>query len=608
MKIYDDLKPLELRLSVLEIMAACLLGTLACSFWYLQILRADHYRVLSEENRLREAIIQAPRGLILDRNRRLIAENRPSFSIVLEREAIVDLQTTLEKIRRIPFLSVDTVLAGMNKFKTQPSFVPIVVKEDASAAEVAFIEARRMELPELASKVDFKRYYPAPASTSHVLGHVGEITESQLKHASFKTLRPGDLVGQAGLEKQYDAILRGIPGESREVVNSRGRKISELDRVEPRPGHTLMLTLDMRIMDALDSAFQDGVGGAVMIDVKSGEVLAMISRPSFDPNFFTGPFSREEWVSLISNPDHPLQNRTINNTYPAGSVFKLTVALGALSEKIITPSTAFFCPGYATIYGHTFHCWNAGGHGTVSLSTAISHSCNVYFYQVGKKLGIENIARYARMLGFGSPTGVDMPGEQPGLVPDPEWKLRTRGAEWYPGETISVAIGQGSLLVSPMQMAHHASIIASSGRALRPHLARSWSDEAGQVFPYEAAERTSTVAIAEAAFASVRQGMWGAVNDVGGTGFRAKVAGRDVCGKTGTVQVASKANIRNPNSAGRELKVHSWFVGFAPFQNPEVALAVFVEHGGTGGEAAAPIARAALEAYFSFNDRSQASS
>lgn len=608
MKIYDDLKPLESRLAALELIIGACLCVLAMTFWYLQVLRNEHYRQLSEENRIREAIVKAPRGLVLDRNRRILAENRPSFSIILRREGIADLTATLEKIRRIPFLNIDTVVTGLAKYKSLPSHVPIVVKEDAGPAEVAFIEARRLELPELAVQVEFKRYYPSPQAVSPVLGYVSEVSEAQLHQSSFKTLRPGDLVGQAGLERRYDALLRGVDGRSREIVNSRGRKISELDRIEPTPGRTVMLTVDMQITEALRAAFQGKVGSAVLLDVRTGDVLALVSEPSYDSNVLTGHFSREEWMTILSNPYHPLQNRAINNVHSPGSTFKLTIAIGGLEEGIITPGTTFFCPGSATIYGHTFNCWKAGGHGTMNLHSAIVNSCNVYFYQVGKKLGIERIARYARILGFGSPTGVDLTGEQPGLVPDPQWKKSARGADWYPGETISVAIGQGSLLVSPLQMAYHAALIASSGHTFRPHVLRSYWDATGQVFPNDPREGARAVGISDAVFEQVRNGMWGAVNQ-GGTGYRAAVTGRDVCGKTGTVQVASKANLKNPGAVSEALKVHSWFVGFAPLDKPEVAVAVFVEHGGAGGEAAAPIAKTAFEAYFSLrDDRSKTSS
>ncbi len=607
MKIYDDLKPLESRLWLIEVTIIVCFTILCCSFWYLQVLRSEYYRTLSEENRIREAVIPAPRGLVLDRENRILVENRPSFSIVLQRESITDLAQTLENIRRVPFLDITAVLARLNKYRGLPSFVPIIIKEDVGPAEVAFIEARRLELPELAVKVEFKRYYRDTAATSHILGYVNEINESQLHYPAYKSLRPGDLVGQAGIEKRYDSLLRGVDGRAREVVNSRGRKIAELDRTEPIPGHTLVLTVDTELMKVLEEAMRGKVGSAVVLDARSGELLAMVSMPAYDPNAFAGHFSREDWSSILLDPNHPLQNRAIHNLYSPGSVFKLTVALAALQEGVITPSTAFFCPGYVSVYGHTFHCNKAGGHGAMDLKSAIVNSCNVYFYQVGKKLGIERIAKYAHLLGFGEPTGVDLPGEEPGLIPDPEWKKRVHGADWYGGETISVAIGQGSLLVSPMQMAYHAALVATSGSTFRPHLLRSYADSNGQVYPHEVTEGRRSLAIDNQYFDTVRKAMWGVVNQ-GGTGYRAAVQGHDVCGKTGTVQLASKTNIRNPKAPPSELAVHSWFIGFAPLDAPEIAVAVFIEHGGAGGEAAAPIARVAFETYFALHDRSKASS
>ncbi|MEW6368870.1 MAG: penicillin-binding protein 2 [Acidobacteriota bacterium] len=607
MKIYDDLKPLESRLAVLEVVLGIFFGILVGAFWVLQVLRNDYYCALSEENRIRESLIAAPRGLILDRNHRVLVENRPSFSIVLVRENMRDLGAALEKVRRIPFLDINTVLARLHKYRSLPPFMPIVIKEDVGPAEVAFVEARRLELPELAVKVEFKRYYRTGGGSAHILGYVSEISERQLALPAYHGLGPGDLIGQAGIERRYDSILRGTDGKSREVVNSKGRKITELERVEPAAGRTIVLSVDTDLMDSLESAMSGKVGSGVVLDTRTGEVLAMVSLPGYDPNSITGHCSQQDWVSIVSNPDHPLQNRAINNLYSPGSVFKLTVAIGALEEGVITPSTTVFCPGSATIYGHTFHCWKAGGHGSMNLRSAITNSCNVYFYQVGKKLGIEKIAQYAKALGFGSATGIDLPGEEGGLVPDPDWKKRVRGTAWYAGETISIAIGQGSLLVSPMQMAYHAALIASSGRTFKPHLLHSYYDTNRQVFPSEPGEGVRALAVAEPAFDVVRDGMWGVVNQ-GGTGGRAAIPGMDVCGKTGTVQLASKANIKNPQAPKRDLQVHSWFIGFAPRQKPEVAIAVFIEHGGAGGEAAAPVAKAVLETYFELHDRSKASS
>ncbi|MEE9219466.1 MAG: penicillin-binding transpeptidase domain-containing protein, partial [Acidobacteriota bacterium] len=374
-------------------------------------------------------------------------------------------------------------------------------------------------------------------------------------------------------------------------VNSQGRLIGELDlELEPVPGSDLTLSVDLDMQRELADAYADDAGAAVFLDARTGEVLAIDSRPGYDPNQFTTHFTRERWEALTGDRQHPLQNRAVQSKYAPGSTFKVVIALAALEEKVITPKTTIYCPGYTVLYRSRFSCHKRGGHGTVNLHKALVHSCNVYFYQVGKEVGIERIARYARLLGFGTPTGIDLPHEEAGLVPDPEWKRRATGERWFPGETISVAIGQGALLVTPVQMAHMMLGLATGRVPPAPRVRF-------QELPAPGAAELEPIPFQPEHLRSVRAALRDVVN-AGGTGWRARSAMREVCGKTGTAQVVARSAGVDSSELAKEIRDHSWFAGWAPCAEPEVAFAVFVEHGGHGGHSAAPIAKQVLEIYF----------
>jgi len=579
-RLYEDLRPVQQRLSVAQGVVGALIGLLLLQFWYLQVVRARHFRELAEGNRSRTVTEAAPRGPLLDRNGRLLVGNRPSFNVVLSPEHA-------ENLDRVIARTAETLGTGeaaiRERLARRVPYRPVVVRADASISEVAALEARRLELPEVRVDVVPLRYYPLATAAAHTLGRVGEISERQLQQDEFSSLDPGAVVGQAGIEARYNSSLMGHDGYRRVIVNSRGLEVAEADHVPPDDGKSLTLTLDAALQGAVERAFAGRAGAAVVLDPRNGEILAMTSTPAYDPNDFTTGIEPDLWARLAGDPETPLMNRAIQGQYAPGSTFKIVMATAALEEGVITPSTTFYCPGYLSVYNTVRRC--LGRHGFVNVHQALAHSCNVFFYQVGIRLEINRIAKWARKMGFGTPTGVDLPHEARGLMPSPEWKERVLKTPWYPGETVSVAIGQGQVSVTPLQLVRMVSVIANGGRLVHPHLVRGG----------EADEPPVPLGIHPETLAVVRDGMKAVV--AGGTGWRARLSQVDVCGKTGSAQVVASSRLERSQD-DPSLLPHGWFVAFAPAENPEVAVAVLVEHGGSGGGAAAPVAREILARYF----------
>lgn len=580
MRLYEDLRPVQRRLSVAQGVVGAFLGLLLLQFWYLQVVRARHFRELAEGNRSRTVTEAAPRGPLLDRNGRLLVGNRPSFNVVLSPEHAEDLDRVVARTAQ----TLGTGEAAIReRLARRVSYRPVVVRADASISEVSALEARRLELPEVRVEVVPLRYYPLATAAAHTLGRVGEISERQLRQEGFSGLAPGALVGQAGIEARYNSSLMGRDGYRRVIVNSRGLEVAEADHLPPSDGTSLTLTLDAPLQAAVEQAFAGRAGAAVVLDPRNGEILAMTSTPAYDPNDFTTGIEPDLWAHLANDPQTPLMNRVIQGQYAPGSTFKIVMATAALEEGVITPSTTFYCPGHLSVYNTVFRC--LGRHGVVDVHHALARSCNVFFYQLGIRLEISRIAAWAKRMGFGTPTGVDLPHEASGLMPSPEWKLRVQKTPWYAGETVSVAIGQGQVSATPLQMAQMVSVIANGGRLVRPHLVRGG---AADVAPVPLGIHPETLAV-------VRDGLKAVVAE--GTGWRARLSQVDVCGKTGSAQVVASSRLeRSPDDPS--LLPHGWFVAFAPAENPEVALAVLVEHGGSGGGAAAPLAREILARYF----------
>ena len=600
MNIYEDLKPIQSRLKWWRILAVVLFLGLCARFWQIQIIRAPTYMELARSNHVRQIPESAPRGLVLDRTGQMLAENRPSFNLTMEKRSWSD-DVLAELIDLLSFS--DEELEQMEKERERSSGAsPVLLKEDITLEEVALVESRQLELQGAMIQFVPRRYYTFGSLAAHALGYVGRITEEQLDQERFEGAIANDHVGQSGVELGYNLQLMGENGMQVVVVNSHGRRERILEERPPLWGNSLQLSMDLELQQVIEAAFGDSHGAAVVLDPRNGEVLALTSFPSFDPNLFSGRFKAEEWQAVVQDEDHRLQNRALQGRYAPGSVFKLVVAAAALEEKKITPEKRLYCAGGVRLYGKWFPCHSAAGHGLVNLHEALVKSCNSYFYQIGVELQIETIARYARTFGLGSPTGIDLPFEVSGLVPDPEWKRQAREEPWYAGETVSVSVGQGSVLVTLMQMAQIAAIVGSSGDVFRPHVflrplpAGALADPA----PTSAqGEPIRHLAFQDSTWRVLQDGMWGVVNEAG-TGWRARVPGIGVSGKTGTAQVASMRNLEESDDADRpeHLRNHAWFVGYAPRANPELAVAILVEHGGQGGRVAAPIAQKIFQAYF----------
>lgn len=595
-KIYEEFSFIQGRALKIYLAIEILFVLLVLSFWKIQILDYKKYWRLSESNRTREVALASPRGLIRDRNGVILANNKASFRASIIRENCTDFDESSQKISRLLNLENKVLGERIKKYESLPRFHPIVVKDNLSFEEVSRIEVRKLEMPELVLQLEPKRFYPFGRFAAHVLGYLQELSPEDIKSNLYSEMRMGELIGKTGIERLYEEALKGTDGQVIEIVDSIGRRKGEIARREPIQGKDLKLTLDFDLQKKAEELLEGKEGAIVILDVKTGEILALASYPDFDPNKFINRFTPEEWLDLIKRPDFPLENRAIRGLYAPGSLFKLTIAIAALDSSLINERTSYFCTGVTRIYGHPFNCWFKPGHGAVNLQRGIKHSCNVYFYQLGKRLGIEEIHRYAKQLGFGTRAGLDLPGEKAGLVPNPQWKQKVKNAPWYPGETISVSIGQGPLLVTPLQVAYHTALIANKGIMISPHLLKSIETNPGRKGAEGFVTKKHRVKIKRSAFEKVIKGMWKAVNE-GGTGRAAKIYGYDVCGKTGSTQIVSTAKAEKMQNRNQEVKTHSWFTGFAPKDNPQVVVTVLVEYGGMGGATAAPLARNLFDLY-----------
>lgn len=592
-KVYEDLILVVGRSKKIFIFIQVLTVFLLLNFWKIQVLDHKKYWEKSEANRMREVVLPSQRGLIKDRGETILADNKASFKVSIIRENCEDYDKSCRKISRLLKIEEDVLKERIKRYESFPVFKPIVIKENLSFEEVAVIEARKLEFPELFLQAEPKRFYPFGNLAAHALGYIQELSGEEVKNGLYQQRRLGDLIGKTGVEKVYEATLVGTDGEALEIVDSMGRSKGEIAKREPEKGQNIILTLDYALQEKAEELLEGREGAVVMMDPQTGEIIALASYPTFDPNKFINRFTSKEWLDLVNSPEFPLENRAIRGQYAPGSIFKLVIDLGALELGLVDEETTFTCKGKIKIYNEPFTCWVEKGHGEMNLIQAIRNSCNIYHYQVGKKMGIDEISRYAKMLGFGAKTGIDLPGEKTGLVPDPQWKREVRKERWQPGETISVSIGQGPLLVTPLQVALYTSIIANRGRKVTPHLLNSQSLTGKRVL----SERDA-VEIEPSTFETIIRGMWEVVNN-GGTGWAANVKGFDICGKTGSTQLISteKDEKMKKKEKAEVTKTHSWFTGFAPRDNPKIVVTVIIEYGGMGGATAAPLARKLFDFY-----------
>ena len=558
---------------------------LISGFWRLQIESPDVYTQAAERNRIKSVPILAPRGKILDRDGRVIVDNHSSFSLILSRENLKEEH--LKAIADGLNLDYDDLVARLKRFSRRPRYEPIIIKEELSRADLAFVWAHRDPgtFPEMELIHAQKRLYPKEGFAAHVIGYVGEVSEAELNTAEFIDYEQGDVVGKQGVERQYNKHLMGIDGQRQVVVDNRGREQEPFGVKEAIPGKDLQLTLDLDLQAVAELAMEGRRGAVVALDPRTGEVLAMVSRPAYDPNRFAGRILAKDWKEIVLNPEKPMLNRAIQAQLAPGSTFKPLMALAGLETGVLTPDFQVSCGGGASFYGRYFKCHLRGGHGRVDLRKAIAQACDVFFYTLGNRMGIDNIAKYAAISGFGSRTGIDLPHEVEGTVPSTKWKMRNFREKWYAGETISVSIGQGALTVTPLQLAHSVGGIATGGVWTKPHMVLGETNK----------EEAKKANLSLDNVMKVIDGMHAVVNG-GGTGARAKLPGLEVCGKTGTAQLASNEMLKG-TALGRTMKDNAWFVGFAPNTSPEIVVVALFE-GGEHGNLAAPIVRDVIKAYF----------
>jgi penicillin-binding protein 2 len=582
----------QARLAIASYIIVGMIGVLLLGFWKLQVIDADKYSSLAERNRVRYIPVIAPRGRMLDRDGRVLVDNRPAFSVLLLRDDPVLVEKYLRTISEGLDIPIEDLRDQLDNTRNLPKFQPIIIKPDASPADVAYIESHRSDIPVLEMIPVFRRRYLPGGFLAHAVGYVGEVSEQQIEASNGK-FRPGDFVGKNGLEHQYNDQLQGTDGMRRVVVNSVGKEVDRLATQEAVPGKQIQLTIDYDLQQAAEQSLGARPGAVVALDPRTGEVLAMVSRPAPDPNDFAVRVPAEVWKQLNDDPLHPLLNRAIQAQLAPGSVFKIVTATAMLEDHVPPESFTTFCPGYGTFYGRQFKCWvysskkGPTSHGVLSLHDAILKSCDVFFYTVGMRLGIDRLSFYGDKLGIGHKTGIDLPSEESGLMPSEQWVERVFHRKWYAGETISVAIGQGAITTTPLQLARMIGGIASGGVFKQPHLLKDAQNVGEERF-----------AISEPTVEKVTNGMYGVINEPGGTGGELKLAGIEFSGKSGTAQVIGY-DTRARMGKQKKFEDNAWFVGYAPKRNPEIVVSVLVQESGKhGGEAAGPVVKDIVKAYY----------
>jgi penicillin-binding protein 2 len=566
---------------------------------YLQAIMGDEYRRLSLNNSIRLQNIDPPRGRIYDRNGDLLVDNRPSFDVNITLKDAAPLQQTLEKLSRYLQTPADILLSQIKRTRGASAYQPRLLKQDVGRDTLAAIEVNKFDLPGVSVDVNLRRHYIHERMAAHLIGYLSEISPTELKSGSYPDCRSGDLIGKFGAEKGYENLLRGKRGGRQVEVSANGLVMRILKTVEAEPGDNVYLTTDQRLQHRTEMLLEGVVGAAVAIEPDTGQILALASSPSFDQNFFVGGITHEQWDSLISNPFRPMSNRAIQGEYPPGSTFKIVTALAGLEEGVIDDQTILNCPGYYRFGNRVYRCWKRGGHGKVDIIKAVEESCDVFFYQVGARLGVDRLAWYAKAFGLGSPTGIFLDQEAHGLIPTAAWKKRRTGIPWQKGETLSIAIGQGFNLVTPLQMAVLVAAVGNGGRRYQPMILDRIQSADGEVLQKNEPRLIGKLPISPVNLDRVKLGLWKVVNGEHGTARGSRLADIDLSGKTGTSQVVSR---KEDEALAEEdipvhLRAHAWFVAYAPSEQPTIAVAVVVEHGEHGSGAAAPIAREMIKTY-----------
>ena len=563
--------------------------------WYLQVICGQYYRFQSENNRIRVEDVEAPRGIIFDRNGVPIVANRPAYDLVLVREDVKDLQGTIAELARLCQCDPADLFAIVIASRGTPKFVPIRLVSDIDRDCLARVEAELIRLPGVEITIEPKREYNFDGTAAHLIGYLSQITEGELKSGKYPGYYAGEDIGKMGVEYAFEKYLHGVRGHRQVEVDAVGRRVRLLEEQPPVAGHDLWLTIDMDAQKTAESLLADKAGAIVAVDPNDGEVLAFASSPTFNQEKFIKGLTERDWRAMAKDPSHPLLNRASGAAYPPGSTYKPLVALGALQCGAITPTSNFQCPGYMPFAGREYHCWRKGGHGTVAVERAIMQSCDVFFYHTGLKMGVDRLAEYVKMFGLGQKTGIGLPGENPGLIPTSSWKKRVTGVPWQMGETISISIGQGYDLVTPLQMAVAYGAIANGGKLWTPFAVKRIEGMAQGEVEDAGPRLERKIPIERNWFELVQKGLAEVVREPGGTAHSLWDPSVPIAGKTGTAQVVALG--RGTHNGGDKDKDNAWFVGYAPASDPKICVAAMVEHGGHGGSAAGPLVQKVIMAY-----------
>ncbi|MFH2012200.1 MAG: penicillin-binding protein 2 [Pseudomonadota bacterium] len=594
MLLYDTDKNEEFkkRLSFSIVLVMVAFFVIISRLWYLQIPQGKKYKNLSENNRIRIVNIPAPRGIIFDRKGTVLVDNYPSFNLSIIPEDVKDLETTLKKLSSLLNVKTESLEAKLKESQGTPPFRPVKLKTNLNYEEVAIVETNKLDFPGTSIEIEPKRIYLFGKLAAHLIGYMGKISKVQLKAMSSAGYSMSDLIGKCGIERDFERVLRGSNGGAQVEVDAIGRKVRILRKLEPISGDSIFLTLDLDIQKISEKALSNMIGTVIVMEPNTGNILALASSPSFDPNMFSVGISSKEWEALITNPHNPLANKAIQGQYPPGSIYKIITAIAGLEEKVITPDTIFFCDGTYKSGNRTFMCWEGKGHGKVNLHRALVESCDVFFYNVGQRLGVDKIALYSSLFGLGKPTSISFTYEKHGLIPTSLWKLKTLKSPWLKSETLSTSIGQGFVLVTPLQILNLMSSVANGGILYRPQILKKIESPGGDIIKEFLPEKINKIPVADKNINIIKDALWGVVNEHRGTGWRARIEGNNVAGKTGTAQVVGmqKNADRSKEYIPLEHRDHAWFAAFAPKDSPKLSIVVLLEHGGHGGEKAAQIA------------------
>ena len=573
-----------------------LFGSLILRLWFLQLVEGEDLQQKSEHNRIRLQDLPPWRGMILDRRGQVLVANRPSSDLMAVMEDVQDIGLLAKRLHALLGLDARQAATQMEAARQSQQYW-VRLRGDLSWDELALVLTYQRELPGVMIQITPKREYRHPGLACHALGYLAEITDPQLKSGLFPKYKMGDYVGKMGVEAAWERYLRGKRGYRRIEVDALGRELGQLDQVLPSQGSTVYLTLDLKLQEEAEACLQDKTGAIIALDPRNGKILAMASSPTFSPEAFERGLSTQDWQKITHDQSHPLENRVLKGQYPPGSTFKIVMAVAGLEEKVITPTTIINCSGALPFGNHVFHCWRKHGHGGVNFHRALVQSCDIYFYNVGRRLGIDRIAKWSKRFGLGQPSGLGLDKEMPGLVASSAWKKARFKDSWHEGETLSVSIGQGYNLTTPIQMAQVAAAIANGGFVYEPHLLEKVESPTGEIVYQDKPVLKSRLEASPETLAAVQQGLQGVVAE--GTGRSAKLPNVEVAGKTGTSQIVALEKEKTRAKAGASYENHAWFVAYAPANGEaQIAMAVLVEHGGHGGSAAAPLAKRLLTVRF----------